>query len=86
MLVMRYHMEKKKTYYNQRQNKATQKYQQEKLSQVRFWVKKEEKVAIQEEAQAHGMSMKKFISQAINMMVEKQLVSYSEDEEKSDES
>lgn len=78
-------MEKKKTYYNQRQNKATQKYQKEKLSQVRFWVKKEEKAAIQEEAKAHGMSMRRYIAQAINTVSGKQLVAIADDEEESDE-
>ena len=65
----------KKTYYNQRQNKANQKYQKEKLSQVRFWVKKEEKIAVQQEAEARGLSMKRFIAQAINTMAGKQLIS-----------
>lgn len=74
-------MEKKKTYYNQRQNKANQKYQKEKLSQVRFWVKKEEKIAIQQEAEAHGMSMKRFIAQAINDAAGKQLVSWQDSDE-----
>lgn len=78
-------MEKKKTYYNQRQNIANQKYQKEKLSQVRFWVKKEEKVAIQQEAEAHGMSMKRFIAQAINDKAGKQLISWQDDEEPDEE-
>lgn len=74
-------MEKKKSYYNQRQNKANQKYQKEKLSQVRFWVKKEEKIAIEQEAKAQGLSMKRFIGQAINDAVGKQLVSWQESDE-----
>ena len=74
-------MEKKKSYYNQRQNKANQKYQKEKLSQVRFWVKKEEKKAIEQEAKAQGLSMKRFIGQAINDAVGKQLVSWQESDE-----
>lgn len=74
-------MEKKKTYYNERQNKANQKYQKEKLSQVRFWVKKEEKTAIQQEAEAQGMSMRRFIAQAINSMAGKQLISSSDSDE-----
>ena len=74
-------MEKKKSYYNQRQNKANQKYQKEKLSQVRFWVKKEEKIAIEQEAKARGLSVKRFVSQAINDAAGKQLVSWQEDEE-----
>ena len=74
-------MEKKKTYYNQSQNKANQKYQREKLDQVRFWVKKEEKTAIQEEAKAQGMSMKRFIAKAVNDMAGRQLISFADDEE-----
>lgn len=79
-------MEKKKTYYNQRQNKANQKYQKEKLSQVRFWVKKEEKIAVQQEAEAHGMSMKRFIAQAINAMAGKELISCADSDDEQDES
>ena len=78
-------MEKRKTYYNQRQNKANQKYQREKLSQVRFWVKKEEKIAVQQEAEAHGMSMKRFIAQAINTMAGKQLISSADGDDEPDE-
>lgn len=78
-------MEKKKTYYSQRQNKANQKYQKEKLSQVRFWVKKEEKIAIQQEAEAHGMSMKRFIAQAINQMAGKQLISSADSDDEQGE-
>ena len=74
-------MEKKKTYYSQRQNKANQKYQKEKLSQVRFWVKKEEKTAIQQEAEAQGMSMKRFRAQAINTMAGKQLILCADDDD-----
>ena len=79
-------MEKKKTYYNERQNKANQKYQKEKLSQVRFWVKKEEKIAIQQEAEAQGMSMKRFIAQAINTMAGKQLISSADSDDEPEES
>lgn len=69
-------MEKKrKSYYTPASNKASQKYHREKLSQVRIWVKKEEKVAVQQEAEAHGLSMKRFIAQAINTMAGKQLIS-----------
>ena len=71
----------KKTYYNERQNKANQKYQKEKLSQVRFWVKKEEKAALQQAAESRGLSMKRFISQAINDMAGQQLISCSDNEE-----
>ena len=68
-------MDKTKNYYTPAQKRAQQKYQKEKLSQVRFWVKKEEKIAVQQEAEAHGLSMKRFIAQAINTMAGKQLIS-----------
>lgn len=78
-------MEKKRNYYTSAQKKAQEKYHREKLSQVRFWVKKEEKVAIQQEAEAHGMSMKRFIAQAINDKAGKQLISWQDDEEPDEE-
>lgn len=68
-------MDKKRNYYTPAQKRAQEKYHREKLSQVRFWVKKEEKIAIQQEAEAQGMSMKRFIAQAINAMAGRQLIS-----------
>ena len=68
-------MEKKRNYYTPAQKRAQAKYNKEKLSQVRFWVKKEEKLAIQQEAKAHGMSMRRYIAQAINTMAGQQLIS-----------
>lgn len=73
-------MEKKRNYYTPAQKRAQEKYHREKLSQVRFWVKKEEKIAIQQAAEAQGMSMKRFIAQAINDMAGKQLISCQDDE------
>lgn len=74
-------MEKKKSYYTPASNKASQRYQQKHLSQVRFWVKKEEKIAIEQEAKARGLSVKRFIGQAINDAAGKQLVSWQESDE-----
>ena len=78
-------MEKKRNYYTPAQKRAQEKYHREKLSQVRFWVKKEEKVAIQQEAEARGMSMKRFIAQAINAMAGKELVSSADEDDGQDE-
>ena len=74
-------MENKKNYYTPAQKKAQAKYQKEKLSQVRFWVKKEEKIAVQQEAEAQGMSMKRFIAKAVNEMAGRQLISLADDED-----
>lgn len=79
-------MDEGKNYYSPAQKRAQQKYQREKLSQVRFWVKKEEKLAIQQEAEAHGLSMKRFIAQAINTMAGREIVSCAEIEDEADES
>ena len=79
-------MDKKKNYYTPAQKRAQQKYQKEKLSQVRIWVKKEEKIAVQQEAEARGMSMKRFIAQAINTMAGKELISCADSDDEQDES
>ena len=74
-------MDKKRNYYTPAQKRAQEKYHKEKLAQVRFWVKKEEKAAIEEAAKAQGMSMKRYIAKAINDMAGKQLVSFADDED-----
>lgn len=68
-------MEKKRNFYTPAQKRAQEKYQKEKLAQIRFWVRKEEKAAVQEAAKAQGMSMKRFIAQAVNTAAGKQLIS-----------
>ena len=78
-------MEEKKNYYTPARKRASDKYHKEKLSQVRIWVKKEEKIAVQQEAEAHGMSMKRFIAQAINTMAGKQLISSADDDMSNEE-
>lgn len=74
-------MEKKRNYYSPAQKRAQEKYRKEKLAQVRFWVKKEEKTAIEQEAKARGLSVKRFIAQAINDAAGKQLVSWQDSDE-----
>ena len=79
-------MAKKIDYYTPARKRASQKYQKEKLAQIRIWVKKGEKAVVQEEAQAQGMSMKRYIALAVNTMAGKQLIAISDDEEESEES
>ena len=74
-------MDEKRNYYTPARKKASDKYHRERLAQVRIWVKKEEKIAIQQEAEAHGMSMKRFIAQAINQMAGKQLISSADSDD-----
>ena len=74
-------MEKKKDYYTPARKRASEKYHKEKLEQISIWVKKGEKAAVQEAAKAQGMSMKRFIAQAINTMAGKQLISSSDEEQ-----
>ena len=78
-------MEKKRNYYTPAQKRAQEKYHREKLSQIRFWVKKEEKVAIEQEAKVRGLSVKRFVSQAINDAAGKQLVSWQDSVDEQDE-
>lgn len=65
------------TGYTKAQNIATQKYQEAKLEQVRFWVQKGEKAALQEEARKQGQSMAQYLIQAINQRAERQLLTPS---------
>ena len=74
-------MEKRTSYYTPSRKKASEKYHKKNLEQISFWVKKGEKDAVKEAAKEHGMSMKRFIAQAINDAAGKQLVSWQEDEE-----
>lgn len=74
-------MDRKTDYYTPARKRASEKYHREKLAQVSIWVKKEEKAAIQEEAKAQGMSMKRFIAKAVNDMAGRQLISFADDEE-----
>ena len=47
--------------YTEQQNKATQKYQQEHLEQVRFWVQKGKKEEYKTKAARKGMSLTAYI-------------------------
>lgn len=78
-------MSEKRSYYTEVQKKATRKYQKEKAEQVRFWVKKGEKALLQEEAKAQGMSMRRFIVQAVNTMAGRQVISSADSDEEPEE-
>ena len=60
--------------YSQAQNKATQKYIKENLEEVRFRVKKGERAAIKQEADANGQSMAQYIIQAVNERARRQIL------------
>ena len=74
-------MDKKINYYTPARKRASEKYRKEKMEQISFWVKKGEKDAVKEAAKEHGMSMKRFIAQAINDAAGKQLVSLQDSDE-----
>ena len=74
-------MDKRTNYYTPARKKANDKYRKEKLTQIRIWVKKEEKVAVQLEAEARGLSMKRFIAQAVNSMAGKELISSADSDD-----
>lgn len=60
--------------YSQAQNKATQKYQTEKLEQLRVWVRKDGpqcKAAVQAAANAAGESLASYITGAIAQRMER---------------
>lgn len=71
-------MENKPKYYNQARNKASQKYNAEKLEQVNFRVRKGEKAILQQAANDEGRSMTQYIVQAINEHAGRQLLTPSE--------
>lgn len=60
--------------YSQAQNKATQKYIKENLEEVRFRVKKGERTAIKQEADANRQSMAQYIIQAVNERAGRQIL------------
>ncbi|MBQ8313244.1 MAG: hypothetical protein IJX84_08590 [Clostridia bacterium] len=67
-------MTKEKSYYSPAQNKATQKYLQEKRQQVRFWVRKGELDDLQAEAESTGMSMAAYVIKAVNDLADRQIL------------
>ena len=70
--------------YSEAQNRATQKYIKENLEEVRFRVKKGEKLALQNAAKQAKMSMAQYIIQAINEYAAMQLLSPAEGQNAND--
>ena len=70
--------------YSEAQNRATQKYIKENLEEVRFRVKKGEKLALQTAAKQAKMSMAQYIIQAINEYAGMQLLSPAEGQNAND--
>lgn len=68
--------EKKSTYkgYTQARNRATQKYQREHLEQIAIRVKKGEKEKYKAAAEKAGMPFSKFILQAMDEKIERDLL------------
>lgn len=64
----------KKTRYNQSQNKSTQKYLAVNMEQIRFWVKKGEKENVKADADGRGMSMARYLINAVNAYAGKQIL------------
>lgn len=56
--------------YNQVQNRATQKYQREKLEQVAIRVKKGERDKFKQIAADHGLSLAELIRRAVSEFAE----------------
>lgn len=71
-------MESRYKGYTQAQGKATQKYLEENMEQVRIWVRKGERDALKEEAKKNDQSMTQYIIQAVNDRAGKQLLTPSE--------
>lgn len=65
-------MEEKKSRYTPAQNKATQKYQREKLEQINFRIRKGEKQKYVDAAAAMGLSMAQFFTRAADEKIERE--------------
>lgn len=65
-------MGEKKSRYTEAQNRATQKYQREKLEQINFRIRKGEKQKYVDAAAAMGLSMAQFFINAADEKIEKE--------------
>ena len=74
-------MQDKPKYYNQARNRATQKYIQQNLEEVRFRVHKGERDRIKAEASACGQSLAQYLIQADNERAGKRLLTPSGDDD-----
>lgn len=67
--------------YSEAQKRATMAYMKKNLEEVRFRVKKGERVSLQAEAKANGMSMAQYLIQAVNEKAGHQILTPSSEEE-----
>ena len=65
-------LEDKKSRYTEAQNRATQKYQREKLEQINFRIRKGEKQKYVAAAAAAGLSMAQFFISAADEKIERE--------------
>lgn len=65
-------MREKKSRYTEAQNRATQKYQREKLEQINFRIRKGEKQKYVDAAASMGLSMAQFFINAADEKIEKE--------------
>jgi uncharacterized protein (DUF1778 family) len=63
------------TGYTEAQGKATQRYKQKNLEELRVTIRKGGKQALKEAADAVGMSVAEYVCEAVNMKAGRQLIS-----------
>lgn len=71
--------------YNESSKKASVKYESEKLAPVTFRMKKEEKQKLQNVAEASGVSVRRYIVEAINTKAGKTIIGYSDNDKQAEE-
>lgn len=69
-------MDGKKSRYTPAQNRATQKYQREKLEQINFRVRKGERQKYTDAAAAAGVSIAQFFTSAADEKIEREAVNH----------
>lgn len=69
-------MDDKKSRYTPAQNRATQKYQREKLEQINFRVRKGEKQKYIDAATAAGVSIAQFFTSAADEKIEREAINH----------
>lgn len=63
--------------YNEARKRASVKYEQEKLAPITLRVRKEEKQEVQAEAAASGVSLRRYIIEAINAKAGREMIGYA---------
>ena len=66
-------------YYNESNKRASMKYMAEKLEEVRFRIRKEEKQDLQATAAASGVSVRRYIIEAVNAKAGREMIGYTGD-------